>query len=367
LKILICFGTRPEAIKMAPIIQELERKKIPYTICVTAQHREMLDQVLEFFEIIPDYDLNIMQPGQSLNSLSSFILGKVDKVLEEVKPDLVLVQGDTTTAFISALAAFNRNIKIGHIEAGLRTYDKQAPFPEEGNRQLISRIADFHFAPTTTAKSNLLKEQISANNIFLTGNTVVDALRWGMNKVGSWQENKGIKKIKEILDGDKKLILVTGHRRENFGKGLVEFCDALLEIAKKKNVQLLFPVHLNPQVKHVVYKRLSAQLNIILTEPVDYPTMLWLMDKCDLVITDSGGIQEEAPSFKKPVLVTRDITERMEGVEAGFCVLTGTCKSKIVDEVDRILNNPPDFYKVQNPYGDGQAAKKIVEILTEAG
>lgn len=352
---------------MAPVIHELQKQKIEYKVCVTAQHREMLDQVLEFFEIVPDYDLNIMQPGQSLNSLSSIILGRVDKILVEINPDIVLVQGDTTTAFITALAAFNRNIKIGHIEAGLRTYDKQAPFPEEGNRQLISRIVDFHFVPTITAKSNLLKEQISENNIFLTGNTVVDALRWGINKIGSWQENEGFRKLKEMLDRDKKLILVTGHRRESFGKGMEEFCEALLEIAKKKDVQLLFPVHLNPRVKNVVYERLFKQQNIILTEPVVYSTMLWLMDNCDLIITDSGGIQEEAPSFKKPVLVTRDISERMEGVEAGFCVLTGTCKSKIVEEVNRILNNPPDFYKAENPYGDGRAAKKIVKILTEAG
>jgi len=363
LRILLCFGTRPEAIKMAPVIHELQKQKIKFEVCVTAQHREMLDQVLKFFEIIPEYDLNIMQPGQSLNSLSSVILGDIDKVLEEVKPDLVLVQGDTTTAFIAALAAFNRNIKIGHIEAGLRTYNKQAPFPEEANRQLLSRIADFHFAPTEKAKRNLLNEAVLEADVFLTSNTIVDALEYGKDVIKSGFENKEIKTIKNNLSPEKKLILVTGHRRENFGEGVEEFCDALLEIAKKEDVELLFPVHLNPQVKNVVYERLSAQPNIILTEPVDYPTMLWLMEECDLIITDSGGIQEEAPSFKKPVLVTRDVSERMEGVEAGFCVLTGTCRSKIVDEAARFLNNPPDFYQTKNPYGDGRAAERIVEIL----
>ena len=241
MRILLCFGTRPEAIKMAPVIHELQKQKIKFEVCVTAQHREMLDQVLKFFEIIPEYDLNIMQPGQSLNSLSSVILGDIDKVLEEVKPDLVLVQGDTTTAFIAALAAFNRNIKIGHIEAGLRTYNKQAPFPEEANRQLLSRIADFHFAPTEKAKRNLLNEAVLEADVFLTSNTIVDALEYGKDVIKSGFENKEIKTIKNNLSPEKKLILVTGHRRENFGEGVEEFCDALLEIAKKEDVELLFP------------------------------------------------------------------------------------------------------------------------------
>lgn len=366
MKILLCFGTRPEAIKMAPIIKELKRKQVNFKVCVTAQHREMLDQVLDFFEIVPDYDLDLMQPNQSMNELSAKILKGIDRVLEKEHPELVLVQGDTTSAAMISLAAFHRRIKVGHVEAGLRTYNKKAPFPEEVNRQLTARIADFHFAPTSKANSNLLKEQIPKGNIYMTGNTVVDALEWAIAKMETEQLGEEIQKIKALLNPSKKLILVTGHRRENFGEGFIQICEALLELSERENVELIYPVHLNPNVTGPVQELLSQKNNIHLIDPVAYPTVLWLMQQCSLIISDSGGIQEEAPAFNKPVLVTREVSERMEGVEAGFSFLVGTDRKKIVSETLRLLNNPKDFSEIVNPYGDGTASKQILNVLLDA-
>jgi UDP-N-acetylglucosamine 2-epimerase (non-hydrolysing) len=388
-KILLCFGTRPEAIKMAPVIDELKKQKLDFKVCVTAQHREMLDQVLDFFEIVPDYDLDLMQPNQSLNELSANILLSMDAVfdaaglrqaslrqaslrqaslrqasLRQAQTDIVLVQGDTTSAAMVSLAAFHRRIKVGHVEAGLRTYNKAAPFPEEINRQLTARIADLHFAPTSKANSNLLKEQIPREHICITGNTVVDALQWAIAKMESQPMSKEIQKIKALLNPNKKMILVTGHRRENFGEGLIHICEALLELSEREDVELIYPVHLNPNVTGPVQELLNYKKNIHLIAPVAYPSMLWLMRECNIIISDSGGIQEEAPTFKKPVLVTREVSERMEGVEAGFSFLVGTDKDKIIEEAIRILNEPPNFLGIENPYGDGKAAFKIVEFLT---
>lgn len=363
MKFLVCFGTRPEAIKMAPICKELEKRKLDFKICITGQHREMLDQVINFFNLIPDYDLDLMQPNQTLNALGSKILSSIDVVIKKEKPDVVLVQGDTTTAAVIALAAFYGGIKIGHVEAGLRTNNIKSPFPEEGNRQIISRIADFHFAPTQIAYNNLLNEGINKGNCFNTGNTVVDALFWAKEKIKSLSNDGEIQKISKLLDKDKKLILVTGHRRENFGKGLEEICQALIELATNDNVELLYPVHLNPQVAGPVYDLLNNKKNVHLCKPVSYPTMLWLIQKADLIISDSGGIQEEAPSFGKQVLVTRDFTERMEGVNEGFCVLTGTKKEIIVREGRRILKRSSAFGDKKNPYGEGDSAKRIIDIL----
>tara|TARA_R100000935_G_scaffold56463_1_gene88048 strand:+ start:17534 stop:18640 length:1107 start_codon:yes stop_codon:yes gene_type:complete len=363
LKILLCFGTRPEAIKMAPIIHELNTYKLNYKVCVTGQHREMLDQVLTFFEIVPDYDLDLMRPNQSLNLLSAKILNKIDVVLVKEQPNIVLVHGDTTTSSMIALAAFNRGIKVGHVEAGLRTYNKKAPFPEELNRQLTAKIADFHFAPTQSAVLNLLKENIFSGNIVNTGNTVVDALQWAVKKMESQPLTQETKKIKNLFDPNKKLILVTGHRRENFGQGLINICEALLQLSKREDVEIIYPVHLNPRVKVTAQKILGNIENIHLIDPISYPTMLWLMKQCHLIISDSGGIQEEAPTFKKSVLVTRDVSERMEGVQAGFSVLVGTNHNKIVKEAVELLEKPKEFLEIKNPYGDGKAAYRIVKSV----
>ena len=365
MKPLLCFGTRPEAIKMAPISKELNRLGIDFKICITAQHREMLDQVMDFFEMTADYDLDLMKPNQSLNELSSLILSKIDEVLEKEVPDIVLVQGDTTTAVIIALAAFHRGIKVGHVEAGLRTFNKLAPFPEEVNRQIISKIADVHFAPTSQSFANLLKEQISEDRICTTGNTVVDALQWAIQKMESEPFSEGIQKIKALLNPNKKLVLVTGHRRESFGGGLIHICEGLLKLSEREDVELIYPVHLNPNVTGPVQELLSHKKNIHLVPPVSYPVMLWLIKHSHFIISDSGGIQEEAPTFKKMVLVTREVSERMEGVEAGFSILVGTDKDKIIFEAERILNNPADLKVAQNPYGDGTAAKQIVRFLLD--
>ena len=362
MKILLCFGTRPEAIKMAPIIKELDRQHISYKVCVTAQHREMLDQVLDFFEIIPDYDLSVMKTGQSLNSLSASILNSIDPVLDDYKPDVVLVQGDTTTAAMVALGSFHKNIKIGHIEAGLRTYNKRSPFPEEANRQLISKLADFHFAPTSDSKSNLEDEMVDPKSILITGNTVVDALDWAIKKIDD-QESEEIIRIRDLLNEEKKLILVTGHRRENFGDGLKNICEALIDLSHLENVQIIYLLHLNPNVSGPVKEILGKIKNIILIPPVTYPAMIFLMQKCDLIISDSGGIQEEAPSFNKQVLVTRNHTERLEGIKGGFCYLVGTDSSAIVQNAKEVLTNPINNLDKVNPYGDGFASQKIVEFL----
>lgn len=348
---------------MAPIIRELQRRQLDYKVCVTAQHREMLDQVLDFFNIVPDYDLQLMKPGQSLNKLSAYILNSIDSIFDDYLPSVVLVQGDTTSASMIALAAFNRSISVGHIEAGLRTYNKKSPFPEEGNRQIISKISDYHFAPTKVAYINLYNEGVDKSSMICTGNTVVDALCWGKDIMKQNPDNAEIQRLKGRLDFAKKLILVTGHRRESFGDGVVNICEALLEISKRKDVEIIYPVHLNPQIKKPVLKLLGSTSNIHLVPPVSYSAMIWLLERCTMIISDSGGIQEEAPSFKKPVLVTRDYTERIEGVKAGFCLLTGTDKEKIINETLRILDYPSDLSSIVNPYGDGKAAARIVDFL----
>jgi len=366
LKILLCFGTRPEAIKMAPLYHELQQSNFEVKVCVTAQHREMLDQVLDFFEIVPHYDFDLMQPNQTLNGLSAKILSKMDEVLTIEKPDLVLVHGDTTTSSMVALSAFHLGIKTGHVEAGLRTYNKHAPFPEEINRQISSRIVDMHFTPTQQASQNLLNEGISQSDIAETGNTVIDALFWTFAKIGNANyKHPEIEELKTKLPFDKKIILVTGHRRENFGDGMKNLCEALLTISELEEVTIVYPVHLNPNVKDVVYELLSNQKNIYLIKPLSYPAFVWLMQQSFLIVSDSGGIQEEAPSLGKPVLVTRTVSERPEGVSAGFSALVGIDKDIIIEKVKQYLENGFDSVK-PNPYGDGLASKKIVDYLLSA-
>ena len=364
-KVLIVFGTRPEAIKMAPVVKAFQKEKSFVTrVCVTAQHREMLDQVLAFFNITPNYDLDLMKANQTLNQLSARILKYIDPVLEDFNPDLVLVHGDTTTSSMTALAAFHRNIKVGHVEAGLRTYDKTAPFPEELNRQLTGRIADYHFAPTQQSAANLIAEKVNKSAIHITGNTVIDALLWGIKNIN--KEREDIQSIQKFIAEDKKLIVVTGHRRENFGDKFESFCSALKELSKRDDVQLIYPVHLNPNVQKVVYKALGDTPNILLINPLDYEAFIWLLGQSYLIITDSGGVQEEAPSLGKPVLVTREVTERQEAVDEGTVLLVGTDKNKIVSECIRLLTDVHKYSKMSaknNPYGNGTAAQEIVQRL----
>lgn len=367
-KILFIFGTRPEAIKMAPLIKELQNNafKFDIKICITAQHREMLDQVLLFFEIKPDYDLNLMRPGQNLYQLTADIVIRLKPVLENFKPDIVLVHGDTTTSTFGALAAFYANIKIGHIEAGLRTYNKFSPFPEEINRQLTSRLADYHFAPTQSSMNNLLKENINKDNIIVTGNTVIDALLWTQKKLLNYNSDE-LNELKKIIDSNKKIILVTGHRRENFGEGFINICQSLKQIAlDNKYIQIIYPVHLNPNVQEPVFKILNNISNINLIKPLSYPSFIWLMMQSYLILTDSGGVQEEAPSLKKPVLVMRKTTERPEAVNANIIKIIGTSQDEIVSNVSLLLNNPVLYNKMSigyNPYGDGKACKRIIQKL----
>jgi UDP-N-acetylglucosamine 2-epimerase (non-hydrolysing) len=364
MKIFLCFGTRPEAIKMAPLYHELKINNFDVKVVVTAQHRQMLDQVLDFFEIFPDFDLNLMQPNQSLNQLSSKIISEIDAVFQSEKPDLVLVHGDTTTSTMVALAAFHLGIKVGHVEAGLRTYNKGAPFPEELNRQLTSKIADIHFTPTQQATNNLLNELIIRDTIIQTGNTVIDALFWALEKINKPDYlNSEIEYLKVLLPKSKKIILVTGHRRENFGVGFLNICASLLKISERDDVVIIYPVHLNPNVKDVVYESLSNSKNILLIEPIAYPAFVWLMQQSYLIVSDSGGIQEEAPSLGKPVLVTREVSERPEGLKAGFSKLVGTNKDKIIVEINNILDNFEGFNKAKNPYGIGVSSKKIIDFL----
>ena len=369
-KNLIVFGTRPEAIKMIPLLNKF--KEFPdlfeTKVCVTAQHREMLDQVLDFFDVKPDYDLNIMKPDQNLYSLTSDIITQMKPILQDFSPDYVYIHGDTTTTMATAIAAFYSGAKVCHIEAGLRTFDKKSPFPEEMNRQVAGRIADYHFAPTNQSKINLLKENVLENTIIVTGNTVIDALMDSSSRVDDYY-NEEIEIIKNKIDLDRKIILVTGHRRENHGKGFVNICLALKELAQlNPNVQILYPVHLNPNVKNIVYELLSDIDNIVLLEPLSYPAFVWIMKKSYIVLTDSGGIQEEAPSLGKPVLVMRDTTERPESVEAGTVILVGSNRDKIVSETMNLLNNQ-DFYKktseIHNPYGDGKASERIVNFIAQ--
>jgi len=363
MKILLCFGTRTEGIKMAPLYHELQKSSFEIKLCKTAQHREMLDQVLDFFEMVPDYDLDVMETNQSLNGLSANILSKIDAVLNDAKPELVLVHGDTTTSVMLALAAFHLGIKVGHVEAGLRTYNKKSPYPEELNRQLTGRIADFHFPPTQKAAENLLKEGVNNASIIITGNTLVDALLLTSKKLENGFTTNAIETLKNKINFNKKVVLVTGHRLENFGKGFENLCKALLEIAENEKVEIIYPVHLNPNVQKTVFKMLSGVKNIHLIEPLDYPSFVWLMSKSNLIISDSGGIQEEAPSFNIPVLVTRETTERDEGITAGFSFLEGTNTSKIVEMANKLLHSKLAQEAKPNPYGDGKASEKIVNFI----
>lgn len=366
-KHLIIFGTRPEAIKMAPLVKEFQKhQEFETKVCVTAQHREMLDQVLDFFNINPDYDMDLMKPNQNLYSLTADIITGLKPILEEFQPDYVYVHGDTSTSTIAGLAAFYAGAKVCHVEAGLRTHNKWSPFPEEMNRQITGRIADYHFAPTAQSKQNLLDENIAEKTILITGNTVIDALLDSSERVKSI-ENQEINELKELIDPNRKLILVTGHRRENHGQGFINICEALKEVAfSNPNVQIIYPVHLNPNVQKPVYEILSKVDNIKLIEPLAYPAFVWLMNQSYLIITDSGGVQEEAPSLGKPVLVMRDTTERPEAVDAGTVILVGTDKNKIVAEATSLLTDS-DRYKtmsnLHNPYGDGKACMRIAEFV----
>lgn len=372
IKNLIIFGTRPEAIKMAPLVHEFQKfpNIFETKICLTAQHREMLDQVMDFFELQADYDLNLMKPNQTLNGLTSDILLELKPILDEFQPDYVYVHGDTTTTMASALASFYSGAKICHIEAGLRTYNLQSPFPEEMNRQVTGIISNFNFAPTDASRDNLIQEGKTKENICVTGNTVIDALLYGIDRVNSSEfEDKEIEQLKSIIDPTKKIILVTGHRRENHGEGFVRICEALKQIAlEHPETQIIYPVHLNPKVKEPVYRILSGMDNISLIDPLAYPAFIWLMEKSYLLITDSGGVQEEAPSLGKPVLVMRDTTERPEAVTAGTVILVGTDKNKIISEASRLLNDEKAYQamtKVHNPYGDGKASERIVKFIQE--
>jgi UDP-N-acetylglucosamine 2-epimerase (non-hydrolysing) len=347
---------------MAPLYLLLKAEKsLHVQLCITSQHKQLLQQVLDFFEINPDYDLDSMVENQSLNQLSATILKRIESVLSEVNPEIVLVHGDTTTAAMVAIAAYHKNCKVGHIEAGLRTFNKNAPFPEEINRQIISRIADYNFAPTKLAAKNLKKEGIASKNITITGNTVVDALIWTKLKISKSFQNYQIQELEKKI-GTAKLVLVTGHRRENFGNGFIDICNALLEISKIPDVIIIFPLHLNPKVANPVTKQLGKSKNIILIPAVEYPVMVWLMQKCTLIISDSGGIQEEAPTFNKTILVTRQVTERPEGIKKGFSILVGTNTKLIVEKTIFYLNQN-NSNKSKNPYGDGQASQRITNFL----
>ena len=372
-KILLVFGTRPEAIKMAPLALELKKSAhLKVKICVTAQHREMLDQVMTSFGLKADYDLDLMRAGQNLNSITSDVVMELKPVLHDFKPDLVLVHGDTTTTMAASLAAYYEQIPVGHVEAGLRTHNIYSPWPEEINRQLTGRIASYHFAPTEEAAMNLMKEGVDREKIYVTGNTVIDALLFKVEKIRNDLElNQGchqaIYKSGYDLDTAGKFILVTGHRRENFGQGFENICLALKDLAKRNpNIDFVYPVHLNPNVKKPVEQLLTGVSNIHLIAPQDYEPFIYLMDNCLLIMSDSGGIQEEAPSLGKPVLVMRDTTERPEAVKAGTVKLVGTELKTLVKETQQLIDDPKLYEKMSrahNPYGDGTASKRILDII----
>jgi len=355
---------------MAPLVKAFRERDDTFEtkVCITAQHREMLDQVLAFFDIIPDYDLDIMKPNQNLYSLTSDIIIELKSILEDFKPDFVCVHGDTTTTLATSIAAFYSGAKVCHVEAGLRTFDMQSPFPEEMNRCVTGVIAGVHFAPTPLSKQNLLNERKKEENILITGNTVIDALKFSVEKVSeSSYEDPEILELKKLISSDKKIILVTGHRRENHGQGFLNICSALSTIANKHpEVLIIYPVHLNPNVQKPVYELLQGIENIHLIAPLAYPSFVWLMNQSFMVITDSGGVQEEAPSLGKPVLVMRNTTERSEALEAGTVLLVGTNEDKIVSEAEKLLLDT-DLYQAMssqtNPYGDGTASSKIVEFI----
>lgn len=380
-KIMLVFGTRPEAIKMAPLVKEFQKypEDFETVVCVTGQHREMLDQVLHIFDIRPDYDLNIMKQGQDLYDVTARVLTGMRDVLKEVSPDIVLVHGDTTTSTAAALSAFYQQIPVGHVEAGLRTYNIYSPWPEEMNRQITGRIATYHFAPTQLSKSNLLKENVSEDKITVTGNTVIDALYWVVDKIKSDKklaaELEAILKdagydVNRLADG-RKLVLITGHRRENFGDGFINMCTAIKDLTQKyPDVDFVYPMHLNPNVRKPIHEVFGEDLsnlgNMFFIEPLEYLSFVYLMEKSDIVLTDSGGIQEEAPGLGKPVLVMRDTTERPEALEAGTVKLVGTDYDKIVDSVSELLDDKKAYEKMSkavNPYGDGKACGRIVGRL----
>jgi len=375
---MLVFGTRPEAIKMAPLVKEFQKHPQIFEtiVCVTAQHREMLDQVLDLFEITPDYDLNIMKQGQDLYDITSKVILGMRDVFNSVKPDIVFVHGDTTTSSISALAAFYQQIPVAHIEAGLRTNNIYSPWPEEINRQITGRISTYHFSPTIISKNNLLIENISESSVYVTGNTVIDALFWVVDKINS-DEKLRLEIENDILlkgykfdkNSTKKLVLITGHRRENFGDGLKNICLAIKELTEKfEDVDFIYPMHLNPNVRKPIIEIFgdSTNENVFFIEPLDYLSFVYLMGKCSIVLTDSGGVQEEAPGLGKPVLVMRDTTERPEALEAGTVKLVGTNREKIVNEISELLLNELYYQKMslaQNPYGDGNACMRIVETI----
>ena len=363
-KIITIFGTRPEAIKMAPLVKELERREeIESKVCVTAQHREMLDQVLELFDITPDFDLNIMKSKQTLTGITNRVLEGLEEVFDIEKPDMILVHGDTTTTFAGALAAFYKQIKVGHVEAGLRTFNKYFPFPEEMNRKLTGSLADLHFAPTKGSKNNLLREGVNENDIYITGNTVIDAMQHTVDEDYIFENDE----LNKIDFENKKIIMITAHRRENWGEGIENICEALNRIVEEnKDVEFVYLVHLNPVVKDVVFEKLGNKERVHLLSPLDTKETHNLMNRSFMVMTDSGGLQEEAPHLGKPVLVLRDVTERPEAVEAGTVKLVGTDVAKIVEEANELINNIDAYNKMSksiNPYGDGLASKRIVNAI----
>ena len=373
-KIMLVFGTRPEAIKMAPLIHAIkaEPESFKLKVCVTSQHREMLDQVLDIFNIKPDIDLNLMTKNQNLSNLTSLILNKMQTVFTKHQPNIVLVHGDTTTTLATSMAAFYESISVGHVEAGLRTYNLNAPFPEEFNRQITSKITKWHFAPTKISKKNLLSDGIDKSSITITGNTVIDALNWILTRIDNDKNRQ--QNLNNILNAvlsfnwkNENFVLVTAHRRENFGDGFFEICSAVKELALKyPKIHFVYPVHLNPNVSRIVYRLLKGIKNIHLIKPLEYESFIYLLKHSYLVLTDSGGIQEEAPSLGKPVLVMRETTERPEAVEAGTVEIVGLNKKKIVKGVSRLLNNKNHYQKMSrahNPYGDGLACKRIVDVL----
>ena len=380
-KVMLVFGTRPEAIKMAPLVKEFQKqpKRVETVVCVTGQHREMLDQVLKIFDIKPDYDLNIMKQGQDLYDVTARVLTGMRDVLKEVKPDVVLVHGDTTTSTAAALAAFYQQIPVGHVEAGLRTHNIYSPWPEEMNRLLTGRLATYHFSPTPLSRNNLIKESVDDRNIIVTGNTVIDALYWVVDKI---KNNKELdNELEDILskagydvnrlNNGKKLVLITGHRRENFGDGFINMCTAIKDLTVKyPDLDFVYPMHLNPNVRKPIHEvfgeNLSGLKNMFFIEPLEYLSFVYLMEKSSIVLTDSGGIQEEAPGLGKPVLVMRDTTERPEALDAGTVKLVGTDYNKIVNEVSSLIDDKAAYEKMSkavNPYGDGKACSRIVKAL----
>ncbi len=365
-KILFVYGTRPEAIKMAPLILEMKKKTkiFDVRVCLTGQHRQMLDQVNSFFGISSDYDLNLMQPNQTLFDIITKCMKGLEPILNEFKPDLAFIQGDTTTVVAAAIAAYYKHISVAHLEAGLRSGDLYSPFPEEGNRRITGHIATWHFAPTERAAENLRKEAIT-DNVFVVGNTVIDALLYALKIVE--KNERTYSQFFDFIDFSKRIVLVTGHRRESFGEPFENMCLAMKDIvAQNPDVQIVYPVHLNPNVQEPVKRLLGDVKNIKLIQPLDYPYLIWLMNKCTIVLTDSGGIQEEAPALGKPVLVMRDVTERQEGIDAGTAKLVGTNRLTIVNTVNALLNNSWEYEKMSkavNPYGDGTASKKIISVF----